>query len=221
MIEEKVRKTLHDMVAVAYGQEKLRGTWVTNRKSIAVFIGNLRGSAGDKKEELTEKLKRNNSIVKWGRRAAVVSNLTPLIWEMKAEVDSAEKAVKIIAQGVWWHRKRYEVELWRNAKVRAMAGGRYIGRGNVPAGPRGSGPLTRPRSTSGGYQGERPVYGLSNICCYNYQNFGHFAHARMIRTRMTSNLVGERGQKRLGGPGAEDRCTNWTEGNEGWQNRQA
>ena len=110
-MEEEVRKTLHDMVAVAYGQEKLRDTFITNRKSNAVFIRNLRGNVGDKKEEWTRKLKVNNSIVKWGKRAAVVSNLTPLIWEMKAEVDSAEEAVKIIAQGVWWDGKRYEVEL--------------------------------------------------------------------------------------------------------------
>ena len=99
-MEEEVRKTLHDMVAVAYGQEKLRDTWVTNRKSIAVFIRNLRGGAGDKREEFTGKLKVNNSTVKWGKRAAVVLNLTPVIWGMKAEVESAEEAVKVIAQGV-------------------------------------------------------------------------------------------------------------------------
>ena len=40
-----------------------------------------------------------------------MSNLTPLIWKIKAEVDSAEEAVKIITQGVRWDGKRYEVEL--------------------------------------------------------------------------------------------------------------
>ena len=78
-MEEEVRKMLHDMVTVAYGQENLRDMWIMNRKSIAVFIRNLRGNVGDKKEELTRKLKVNNSTVKWGQRAAVVSNLTPLI----------------------------------------------------------------------------------------------------------------------------------------------
>ena len=93
-----------------------------------MFIWNLRGSVGDKKEELTEKLKGNNSIVSWGKRVAVVSNLTPVIWEMKAEMDLAEEAVKIIVQGVWWDGNRYEVKLWRNAKVRAMSGGGNMGR---------------------------------------------------------------------------------------------
>ena len=37
-MEEEVKKTLHDMVLVSYRQEKLRDTWITNRKSIAVFI---------------------------------------------------------------------------------------------------------------------------------------------------------------------------------------
>ena len=78
---------------------------------------------------MTEKLKVNNNMVKWGKRAAVVSNLIPLIWEMKVEMDSAEEAVKIIAQGVGWDGKRYEFELWKNTKVRAMAGGRSMGRG--------------------------------------------------------------------------------------------
>ena len=116
-----------------------------------MFICNLRGSVEDKREELTGKLKVNNSAVKWGKRAAVVSNLTPLIWGMKAEVDSAEEAVKIIVQGVWWDGKRYEVELWRNAKFRAMSGGGNVGCGNAPAGPRGNGPLTGPTGNNGGY----------------------------------------------------------------------
>ena len=45
---------------------------------------------------MTKKLKGNNSILKWGKRAVVVSNLTPLIWGMKSEVESAEEALKII-----------------------------------------------------------------------------------------------------------------------------
>ena len=36
--EKEVRKTLHDMVVVLYGQEKLKDTCITNQKLIAVFI---------------------------------------------------------------------------------------------------------------------------------------------------------------------------------------
>ena len=38
MNEEEVRSILHNMVAVAYGQERLQDTWIMNCKSIAVFI---------------------------------------------------------------------------------------------------------------------------------------------------------------------------------------
>ena len=60
---------------------------------------------------MTEKLKGNNSMLRWEKRVAVVLNLTPLICGMKVEVESAEEAVKIIMQGVWWNRRRYKVEL--------------------------------------------------------------------------------------------------------------
>ena len=111
---------MHDIVAVVYRRERLQDTWVMNQKLMAVCIRNLRGPAGDKKEELTKKLKGNNSMVKWGKREVVVSNLTPLMWGMKAEMDLAEEVVKVIAQGVCWDEKRYEVELLSNAKVTAV-----------------------------------------------------------------------------------------------------
>ena len=40
------------------------------------------------------------------------------------------------------------------------------------------------------------MYGLTNVQCYNCQYFEHFASTYMIRSRMTSNFVGERGWKR-------------------------
>ena len=97
--EEEVRKAVHDQVVVTFGEKRVRDAWITNRKSIAVFIRNLRGGKEDKKEELAAKLNVNNG---WGKRAAVVASITPFVWGMKAEVESAEEAVKLIGQGVWW-----------------------------------------------------------------------------------------------------------------------
>ena len=140
--EEEVRKVVHDQVVVAFGKERVRDACITNRKSIAIFVRNLRGGKEDKKEELTAKLKANNGEVKWGKRVAIVASITPFVWGMKAEVESAEEAVKLIGQGVWWEGKKYEVELWRNATARALAG---EGVNKVPEGPRGGGPLNGPR----------------------------------------------------------------------------
>ena len=105
---------------VAFVERRVRDAWMTNRKSIAIFIRNLRGGKEDKKEELAAKLKANNGGVKWGKRAAVAASITPFVWGMKAEVESAEEAVKLIGQGVWWEGKKYKVELWRNARARAL-----------------------------------------------------------------------------------------------------
>ena len=85
---------------VTFGEKRVRDAWITNRRSIAIFVRILRGGKEDKKEELTAKLKANNGEVKWGKRAAVVASISPFIWGMKAEVESAEEAVKLIGQGV-------------------------------------------------------------------------------------------------------------------------
>ena len=45
---------------MAFGEKRVRDACITNRKSIAVFIRNLRGGKEDRKEELSEKLKANN-----------------------------------------------------------------------------------------------------------------------------------------------------------------
>ena len=126
----------------------------------------------------------------------MVVSITPFVWGMKAEVKSAEDAVKPIGQGVWWEGKKYKVELWRNATVRALAG---EGANKVPAGPRGAGPLNGPMGGRVGQQVYRPTFGTSNVRSYNYQQFGHFARTCTIRNRMTSNWIGDGGTKRPSG----------------------
>ena len=94
--EEEVWKAVRDQVVVAFGEKRVRDAWITNRKSIAIFIWNVRGGKKYKKEELAEKLKANNGEVKWGKRAAVVASITPFVWGMMAKVELAEGAVKLI-----------------------------------------------------------------------------------------------------------------------------
>ena len=36
-------------------------------------------------------------------------------------MESAEEVEKLIRQRAWWEGKKYEVELWRNARARALA----------------------------------------------------------------------------------------------------
>ena len=41
--EEEVRIAVHDQVLVVFGEKRVRDAWITNRKSIAIFVRNLRG----------------------------------------------------------------------------------------------------------------------------------------------------------------------------------
>ena len=225
--EAEVSVELGTQATVVYGEERMKGAWVTNRKAIAVFVRGLRGGKDDKKEELQGKLELNNPGIKWGNRSAVVTNVSPFLWGMKAEVVSAEEAVALIGKGVCWDGKKYEAELWKNARLRALGGSQGSGRGSPPSGPGGN------RGIGGGYSGPgprntRPVHGLSNVCCYNCRGFGPYARTCTIRSRNASGYIGERGNKRQGGPaGAIGNApkgprtgyamnNNWATGNGGW-----
>ena len=136
-----------------------------------VYAG-LRGGKDNKKEELQGKLVLNNTGIKWGDRSAEVTNVFPFLCGMKAEVVSVEEAVALISQGVWWDGKRYEAELWKNERLRALGGSQGSGRGSPPSGPGGN------RGVGGGYGGTeprdtRPIHGLSNVYCYNCRGSGH------------------------------------------------
>ena len=197
--EAEVCEELGNQATVVYGEARLRRAWVTNRKAIAVFVRGLRGGKDDKKEELQEKLILNTPGTKWGNRRAVVTNVSPFVWGLKAEVESAEEAVTLIERGVWWDGKKYEAELWRNARLRAMGGSQGSGNGSPPSGHGGY------RNVGGSYgqsgpRDSRPVHGLLNVCCYNCRGFGHNARTCTIRSRNTSGYIGERGNKRQGGP---------------------
>ena len=56
----------------------------------------------------------------------------------------------LIGKGVWWDGKKYEAELWKNARLRGMGGGQGAGRGSPPSGPGGN------RGTGGGCGGPGP-----------------------------------------------------------------
>lgn len=197
--EAEVCKELGNQATVVYGEARLRGAWVTNRKAIAVFVRGLRGGKDDKKEELQEKLILNNPGTKWGNRRAVVTNVSLFVWGLKAEVESEEEEVTLIERGVWWDGKKYEAELCRNARLRAMGGSQGSGNGSPLSGPGGY------RNVGGSYgqsgpRDNRPVHGLSNVCCYHFSGFGHNARTCTLRCRNTSGNIRERGNKRQAGP---------------------
>ena len=89
--------------------------------------------------------------------------------------------------------------MWKNARLRALGRSQGAGRGSPPSGPGGN------RGIGGGYGGPgppdtRPVHGLWNVCCYNCRGFEHYARTCTIRSRNASAYIGERGNKRRGGP---------------------
>ena len=143
--EVEVSVQLGTQATIVYGEERLKGASVTNRKMIAVFVRGLREGKDDKKEELQGKLELKNPGIKWGNRSVVITNVSSFLLEMKAEVISAEGAVALIGKGVWWDGKKYEAELWKNARPRASGGSQEAGRGSPPSGPGGS------RCIGGGY----------------------------------------------------------------------
>ena len=86
-------------------------------------------------------------MFKWGNRSAVVTNVSPFLWGMKAEVVAVKEAVALIGKGVWCDRKKYEAEQWKYARLRALGGSQRSGRGSPPSGPGGN------RGEGGGYEG--------------------------------------------------------------------
>ena len=77
--EAEVSVELGTQATVVYGEERMKGAWVTNRKAIAVLVRGLRGGKDDKKEELQGKLELNNQGIKWWNRSAVVTNVSPFL----------------------------------------------------------------------------------------------------------------------------------------------
>ena len=50
-MEAEVSKELGTQATVVYGEDRMKGAWVTNGKAIAVFVWGLRGVEDDNKEE--------------------------------------------------------------------------------------------------------------------------------------------------------------------------
>ena len=79
MTEAKVSVELGTQAMVVYGEERMKGACVTNRKAITVFVQVLRGGKDNTKEELQGKLELNNRGIKWGNRSAVVTNFSTFL----------------------------------------------------------------------------------------------------------------------------------------------
>ena len=118
---------------------------------------------------------------------------------MKAETVSAEEAVKLIRKGVWWDGKKYEAELWKNARLRSLGGSQGSRTGSPPSGPGGN-PGTGRGYERPGPRDTRPVHRLSNVCCYNCRGFRHYTRTSTIRSRTACRYIRERSNKRQGGP---------------------
>lgn len=65
---------------------------------------------------MQEKLEAYNRAIKWGDRKAVATRIGAGVWGVKAEVASAEEAVRMVKRGLWWNKTRHEVELWSAAR---------------------------------------------------------------------------------------------------------
>ena len=136
-----------------------------------------------------------------GQQKAVATRIGAGDWKVKAEVISAEEAVRMVKRGLWWNKTRHEVELWSTARQRVAQNPSPIPpnpRQNTgaPIGPRNSGPSRYQRSstqtnTSTGY------FGRSSVQCYACRKWGHFASVCNSNSRNMSTKIGERGQKRL------------------------
>ena len=86
--------------SVVYGEERMKGVCVTNRKAITVFVRGLKRGRDDKKEEWQGKLELNNMGIEGGNRSAVVTKVSPFLLGMKAEVVLAEGAVGLSGKGL-------------------------------------------------------------------------------------------------------------------------
>ena len=141
----EVREEIERQAMAVFEADRIRNTWIPNRKSVAVFIRGAKGQSKDRNEEVQEKLEAYNLAVRWGDRKAVAMRIGAGEWGVKAEVISAEEAVRMVKRGLWWNKTRHEVELWSAARQRVAQNSSPI-RPNprqnpgAPTGPRNSGP---------------------------------------------------------------------------------
>ena len=196
----EVREEIERQAMAVFNVDRIRNTWITNRKSVAVFIRGARGESKDRNEEVQEKLEAYNPAVQWGDRKAVATRIGAGEWGVKAEVISAEEAVRMVKRGLWWNKTRHEVELWSAARQRVSQNP-----SPTPANPRqNSGAPTGPRNGNAGRYQRSPTQmntpmgylGRSNVQCYACRKWGHFARVCNTNSRNTSARIGERGQKR-------------------------
>ena len=196
----EVRQEIERQAMAVFETDRIRNTWITNRKSVAIFIRGARGESKDKNEEVQEKLEAYNPAIKWGDRKAVATRIGAGEWEVKAEVASAEEAVRMVKRGLWWNKTRHEVELWSAARQRVAQNPNPIPTNprqntGIPTGPRSSGASRYQRSPT---QTHTPMgyLGRSNVQCYACRKWGHFARVCNSNSRNVSARIGERGQKR-------------------------
>ena len=196
----EVRDEIERQAIAVFDANRIRNTWITNRKSVAVFVRGARGESKDINEEVQEKLEAYNPVVQWGDRKAVATRIGAREWGVRTEVISAEEAVRMVNRGLWWNKTRHEVELWSAARQRVAQNPSPI----APNSKQSTGTPTGPRNNGQGrYQGSSTqtntttgYFGKSSVQCYACRKWGHFAKVWNSNSRKMSMKIGERGQKR-------------------------
>ena len=200
MEAKEVRGEIERQAIVVFEPDRICNTWITNRKSVAVFIRGARWESKDKNEEVQEKLEAYNPAVQWGDRKAVATRIGAGEWGVKTEVVSAEEAVRMVKRGLWWNKMRHEVELWSTAGQRVAQNP-----STIPTKPRTDYWSSHwPKKLRYPFQPERPhpnthphgILGRLNVQCYACRKWGHFARVCNSNSRNMSVRIGERGQKR-------------------------
>src|SRR4029077_5700181 len=114
--EEEVVKRVRDQLEAVY-VGRIKGVWITNRKSCPVFIRGLERTPALMGEDvIDETIRCRWPTVQWGERHAHFTQMGVGNKGVKAEVSSAEEAKKWFERGLKWEGRRYAVIMWESTQ---------------------------------------------------------------------------------------------------------